>query len=360
VGDADAAPLIDERVALAAARAIIAGRRDDPAAAARLRTEVAADLPVIDAAARRWTGLGADLPRTEVRVVGRLGWVRANLAGLRGAFEPLREKLGARRVVTSRVLGAQLGGLFGLLSTRVLGQFVLPLGSRVAGGATGELVVVGPNVLDLADDRPELAADVRRTVMLHEVTHRLQFDGAPWLGAHLQDLLDRYLEGARVTGDAVADLAADLPGAVASAIAAGSPQPLIELILTPDQLTVMDEAQGLMSLLEGHGNAAMYGATDGLITDPGGVREHLASRRGDLTAKVLNAVGGMETKRRQYREGERFVDHVVAAAGVHGLNRAFERADHLPRGDEIGDPDAWMARVGAAPDSSGGTLPPPR
>jgi coenzyme F420 biosynthesis associated uncharacterized protein len=345
VEDRNAPPLIDERVAIAAARAIAIGRRDDPAAAARLRADVAEDLPAIDAAARAWTGLGDDLPATTVRVVGRIGWVRANLAGLRGAFEPLRDRLGPRRIVTSRVLGAQLGALFGLLSTRVLGQFVLPLGSRVAGGATGELVVVGPNVLELGEQRGDLAVDVRRTVLLHEVTHRLQFDGAPWLGPHLQALLDRYLEGARISSTAVAEVAAELPGAVARVIETGSPQPLLELVLTPDQLEVMDEAQGLMSLLEGHGNAAMYGATAGLVTDPEGVREHLASRRGDLTARLLNVIGGMELKRRQYAEGESFVDGVLARAGVDGLNRAFERAEHLPRGEEIADPDGWLARV---------------
>ncbi len=345
-------PLIDERVAIAAARLVVIGKRDEAAAAARLRTEVAEDLPAIDAAARRWSGLGADLPPTRARVVGRLGWVRANLAGMRGAFEPLRERLGSRRAVTSRVLGAQLGGLLGLLSTRVLGQYVLPLGSRVAGGATGELVVVGPNVLELGRERGELATDVRRTVLLHEVTHRLQFDGSPWLGPHLQGLLDRYLEGARLSGEAVADVAAGLPATIAKIIATGSPQPLIELVLTPDQLTVMDEAQGLMSLLEGHGNAAMYGATSGLVDDPDGVREHLASRRGDLTAKVLNTVGGFELKRRQYAEGETFVDGVVARAGIAGLNLAFERAEHLPRGEEIADPEGWLARVGGSTTTS--------
>jgi coenzyme F420 biosynthesis associated uncharacterized protein len=347
VDDRSPPPLIDERVATSAARLVVIGRRDDPAAASRLRADVASDLPAIDAAARAWTGLGADLPATTVRVVGRIGWVRANLAGLRGAFEPLREKLGARRVVTSRVLGVQLGALFGLMSTRVLGQFVLPLGSRVAGGATGELLVVGPNVLELGEQRGDLAVDVRRTVLLHEVTHRLQFDGAPWLGPHLQGLLDRYLAGARLSNTAIADVAADLPRAVAKVIETGTPQPLLEVVLTPDQLEVIEEAQGLMSLLEGHGNAAMYGATAGLIADPEGVREHLASRRGDVTAKLLNAVGGMELKRRQYAEGERFVDGVVARAGVEGLNRAFERSEHLPRGAEIADPEGWLSRVSA-------------
>lgn len=345
--DRNAPPLIDERVALSAARLVVLGRRDDPAAASRLRADVTSDLPAIDAAARDWTGLGAELPPTTVRVVGRLGWVRANLAGLRGAFEPLRERIGARRVVTSRVLGAQLGALFGLMSTRVLGQFVLPLGSRVAGGATGELLVVGPNVLELGEQRGDLAVDVRRTVLLHEVTHRLQFDGAPWLGPHLQGLLDRYLADARLSNTAVAEVAADLPRAIVKVIETGTPQPLLEVVLTPDQLEIIEEAQGLMSLLEGHGNAAMYGATAGLIADPEGVREHLASRRGDVTAKLLNAIGGMELKRRQYAEGERFVDAVIARAGVDGLNRAFERSEHLPRGAEIADPEGWLSRVSA-------------
>lgn len=347
-------PLINERVAAWSARLVIIGvspLRDDPAAAARLRAEVAADLPAIDAAARSWSALGHDLPPTTVRVVGRGGWVRANLAGMRGALEPLRDRLGARRAVTSRVLGVQLGALFGLLSLKVLGQYVLPLGQRADGASAtggGELLVVGPNVLSLGEDRPELAADVRRTVLLHEVTHRLQFDGAPWLGGHLQGLLDRYLGEAKLDRAAVLEVAADLPGAVAKVRATGDIRPLLDVVLTETQQQVLDEAQGLMSLLEGHGNAAMYGATAGVVDDPDGVRDHLASRRGDVTSKVLDAVGGMQMKRRQYAEGERFVDGVIARAGVAGLNLAFERPEHLPRADEVADPDGWLARVTSA------------
>jgi coenzyme F420 biosynthesis associated uncharacterized protein len=189
---------------------------------------------------------------------------------------------------------------------------------------------------------------VRRTVLLHEVTHRLQFDTTPWLAPHLQGLLDRYLGAARLDPAVLVEVAADLPGVVAKVAATGTITPLLEVVLTDEQLTVLDEAQGLMSLLEGHGNAAMYGATSGLVDDPEGVREHLASRRNDITSKVLSVVGGLEMKRRQYAEGESFVDTVVARVGIDGLNRAFERPDHLPRGAEVGDPEAWLARVGAA------------
>ena len=351
---ADPLPLVDERVAVWAARAVVGGLapgRDDADAAARLRADVARDLPAIDAAARSWSQLGADLPPTTVRVVGRVGWVRANLAGVRGAFEPLRERVTSSRVIASRVLGAQMGALFGLLSVKVLGQYVLPLGQRddgrsVRGG--GELLLVGPNVLSLAEERPELAGDVRRAVLLHEVTHRLQFDGTPWLGGHLQGLLDRYLHEARLEPTALLDLAADLPKLVAQVRTSGDVRPLMDAVMTEEQRRVIDEAQGLMSLLEGHGNAAMYGATEGVVDDPEGVRAHLASRRGDVTSKLLDAVAGMEMKRRQYREGESFVDGVIARAGVTGLNRAFERPQHLPRVAEVADPEGWLARVVAS------------
>lgn len=342
--DDDATPLIDERAAMRAARLTSSSQRSDPVASARLRAEVLTDLPAIDAAARDWTRLGTDLPPTEVRVVGRLAWVRANLAGMRGAFEPLAGRLEGRRRIASRVLGAQVGALLGLLSGKVLGQYVLPLG--VGGG--GELVVVGPNVLELGEHDAELATDVRRTVLLHEITHRLQFDGAPWLSDHLRSILDRYLEHARLDPAALLEAAPRLPEAIAQVRATGTIQPLVDTVLAPEQVAVLAEAQGLMSLLEGHGNAVMFDAGGDLISDPEAVREALAARRGDVTSKVLTAVAGLETKRRQYREGEAFVRAVLDLGGVATLNRAFERPENLPHGDEVDDASGWLARLDAA------------
>jgi coenzyme F420 biosynthesis associated uncharacterized protein len=340
----DGPPLLDESAARWAAAFVTPARRTDAAAVAALRSDVAADLPRIDAAARSWTNLGTELPPAEAAVVGRSGFVEANLAGLRGVFEPLRARLERRRGLASRVLGVQVGALLGLLSVKVLGQYVLPLGS--SGG--GRLLVVGPNVLDLADEHGELAADIRNTVVLHEVTHRIQFDATPWLADHLRELMDRYLAGSRVDSAALLDIAPRIPAALAEAKASGDIQPLLQTVLTEAQAEVIGEAQGLMSLLEGHGNATMYSAaTEELIADPDGVREALASRRSDVTAKILTAVGGLEMKRRQYREGEAFVREVVELAGVDGLNRAFATPEHLPTADEVSDPAGWLARVGA-------------
>lgn len=337
----DAPSVIDETVAIWAARLVAPTRPAEPARVAALRASVLADLPRVDAAARSWSQLGADLAPTRCRVIGRIAWVRANLAAMRGAFRPLGDKLSGNRVIASRVLGAQLGGLLGLLSTKVLGQFILPFG----GPGGGQLVLVGPNLLDLADEHGDLADDIRRTVLLHEVTHRLQFDGTDWLGEHLRGLLDRYLANARVDAQAIVDAAGKLPEAVRRMRETSSILPLVETVLTEEQVAVVDEAQGLMSLLEGHGNAAMFSGADGVVGRPDDVREALASRRADVTTRILTAVAGLEMKKRQYREGEAFVQAVIDDAGVVGLNRAFERPENLPRADEVADPQAWLARV---------------
>jgi coenzyme F420 biosynthesis associated uncharacterized protein len=335
--------IVDEGVALWAARTVLPRSSPDPDRVAALRRDIAQEMAQVDRAARAWTGLGVDLPPTEGAVVGRLGWVRANLAAIRGAFDPLAARLERRRALASRVLGVQLGALLGLMSTKVLGQYVLPLG----GPGGGQLVIVGPNLLALAEEHGTVAGDIRRSVLVHEITHRLQFDGAPWLGDHLRGLLRRYLEGTRLDTAALLGVAADLPGAVTRVVATGSVTPLLEAVLSEEQYDVIMEAQGLMSLLEGHGNAAMYLGSGPVVDDAAAVREALDSRRGDVTSRILTAVAGLDMKRRQYAEGEVFVREVVERAGVGTLNRAFDGPDTLPRPDDIADPDAWLRRVGA-------------
>lgn len=335
--------LFDEGIAERTAALVAPFRRTDAEEAAELRARVADDLGLLDDAARRWTGLGPDLPPTQVRVVSRAGWVRANLVGLRGAFDPLHDKV-VGRPLASGAIGVQLGGLLGLLSTKVLGQYVLPLG----GPGQGQLVLVGPNVLELSDRYGALADDVRRTVMLHEITHRLQFDGAPWLGDHLRGLLNRYLEASRLDPAALIEMVERIPRVLRELRRDPSVTPLLQLVLSPEQLEVVEEAQALMTLLEGHGNAAMYGAAEGLVSDPEGMRDALERRRSDLATRILTAVAGLEMKKRQYAEGEAFVRAVVDRVGTEGLNRAFERPEDLPRPEELDDPDAWITRVGAA------------
>lgn len=341
VSETDQRPLIDERVALRAAGVAAPHRQAQPSEVAALRAEIQRDLPQIDAAARQWSQLGPELAPVRVAVVGRTGWVRANLAALRGTFEPLRERL-ERRTVAKRLLSVQVGALFGLLSAKVLGQYILPFG----GPGGGQLVIVGPNVLELAERHGNLAEDIRRAVLLHEVTHRLQFDATPWLGPHLRDLVDRYVANMRERPMTLGELAPKLPEVIEQVRRTGTIEPVLGAVLTEPQREIIDEAQGLMSLLEGHGNTAMFDAAPRtLIRDPEGVRAALANRSQDVTTKVLTAVAGLEMKRQQYRQGEAFVREVLELGGIEGLNQAFGEPDNLPRGDEVTDAAAWFDRV---------------
>ncbi|HKJ56346.1 MAG TPA: zinc-dependent metalloprotease [Nitriliruptoraceae bacterium] len=333
--------MLDTRTALATARLFMPAGVSDAAAAADLQRRVAAEWDELDAAARNWSQLGVDLPPTRGRVVGRMGWIRANVATMVPISEMVAARLERSAPGASRVMSVQVGGLFGLLSTKVLGQYVLPL----AGQGSGQLLIVGPNVLSLATEFGDVADDLRRSVLVHEIVHRLQFDGTGWLGQYLRDLLHEYVEATDLRPERVKELAARLPDALREAVAASSPEPLMNAILTPPQQALMERAQGFMSLLEGHGNAAMsLGAAD-VVHDPEAVREALESRRGDLTSKVLTAVAGMDMKRRQYVDGEAFVRAVVEREGVDGLNRAFAEPANLPTLDEIADPAAWLQRT---------------
>ena len=333
--------LVDLRVARTAARLVLPSPSVGPAQARDLQRAVRAELPEIDAAARAWTRLGHDLPPTEVRVVGRMGWIELNLRVLTGVLDRVAARLPVRPAGGAQVVGAQLGTLFGLLATRVLGQFVLPL----AGPGAGQLVVVGPNVVDLAERSPDVADDLRRTVLLHEVAHRLQFDAVPWLGSHLRELVATYLDHGPTDPADVLRIVQRLPTAVAESLRRGRVEPIMQALLTAAQAATLDRAQALMSLLEGHGNATMRLATADVVADPDGVEVALAARRDDLAARVLRQVAGLERKQRQYAEGEAFVRHVVDAGGVERLNRAFAGPEQLPTLEEIGDPASWLTRT---------------
>jgi len=338
--------IFDERWASWAASTVAQRYPVQPDAVDDLRAAVKDDLGAIDAAARRFTELGQGLTPASVTVVGRMGWVRTNLAAIGGVLEPLRPRL-EERPAARQLLGIQLGAVFGLMSSKVLGQFVLPLSSDNDGEPSGEgqLIVVGPNVLQLAEHSPDIAVDIRRAVLLHEVTHRLQFASAPWLAEHLRELVAEYLEHARIDPDAVRRVTSDAPRIVAEIRKTGTVKPLLDAVLTEEQTQIIDQAQALMTLLEGHGNTVMFDAGEGLISDGEHIRAALANRRRDVTSRVLTSVFGMDAKRRQYQDGEVFVRHVLEHSGAAALNLAFRSKADLPRSQELDDPSAWLQRV---------------
>ena len=146
--------------------------------------------------------LPAELPALEA--VDRPAWIAANLKSMRPLLGPLTERMsdgtgplsGPLRSASGFLLGAQVGALTGVLSQRVLGQYDLAL---LDASVPPRLLLLAPNLAltarNLGVDRDELVL----WVTIHEITHAVQFSGAPWLRDHLGGMLKELIDGLQVT-----------------------------------------------------------------------------------------------------------------------------------------------------------------
>jgi coenzyme F420 biosynthesis associated uncharacterized protein len=294
----------------------------DEAAAAvvELREGAARSTPLV----QEFTGLHAEPGTAPVLVVDRKGWLRANADG----FATFAEAVG------SRVTGAEVGLMLGFLGTKVLGQFDPFYAPH------GRLLLVAPNVVHVEREIHADPTDFRLWVCLHEETHRVQFTANPWLGDHLlaqmNELADTIepsalLEGLRRGAEAIR----------------GGNGSVLDLVSSPEQKEILDRVTGVMSLLEGHADVVMDGVGPTVIPSVAQIRAKFNQRRQGVGAldKLLRRLLGLDAKMAQYRDGAAFVRHVVDKAGMDDFNAVWGGPSSLPSKAEIGDPDAWVARV---------------
>ncbi len=298
------------------------------------------------------TGLVSAAGPARARVVDRAGWVTANVASFQRLLRPVTERFGSKIVgpaapLSRAVTGAQVGALLGFMSTRVLGQYDLLVLEDEHPEQQDLVYYVGPNILALEKRYSFPPREFRLWLALHEVTHRAQFTGVPWLRQHYLGLVEGVLD--------VADLdATRLLGALRRAAddVAHRRNPLAEgglpaLLASPEQREVFSRLNGLMSLLEGHGDTTMDRAGAARIPSADRFARVLRQRRqqaNPLLRLVLQAVG-LEAKLAQYEAGERFIEAVEASGGPGLLDRVWERPEHLPTLDEVGEPGRWVARL---------------
>jgi coenzyme F420 biosynthesis associated uncharacterized protein len=249
--------------------------------------------------------------------------------------------------LSGKVAGAELGAMLGWMSTRVLGQYDLLVLEDEEPEDQDLVYYVGTNILALEKRQSFPPEEFRLWVALHEVTHRTQFTGVPWLRPYFLSLVHQLVD------DADPDPARlfTAVGRVAEAIRFRR-NPLDDggvaaLFATPEQLKVMEQVGGLMSLLEGHGDVIMDRAAVERVPSAPRFARALRARRAEmnLAAKLLQRLIGLEAKLAQYEQGEAFIAAVEDVGGPALLNRAFERAENLPSLEEIRDPARWLARV---------------
>jgi coenzyme F420 biosynthesis associated uncharacterized protein len=345
---ARAAALVDWGTAAETGRRVGGGGPPTPAVdRARLREDLAGLVPEAEAAIGDFTGLHADGFRARPWVMSRGEWVVANLNALQRLLEPLAAKLlpagKSRSDLRRKALGAQIGGLLGYVSRKVLGQYDVFLPPD----DDGLLYFVGPNVVETERRYALPPRDFRLWIAIHEVTHRVQFGATPWLKPYLQRQVDAYLDTVQVDSR---EMMAQLKRAVDEARGGADwrgPQGIL-LLMNDAQRALFAKMQAMMALLEGHASFVMNRVAAGRVEDLDRMRRSLRQRRQSTgVEKGFQRAIGFDSKIAQYDTGERFVRAVVDAVGMERFNLVWEREEHLPTPEEVADPSRWVGRVAA-------------
>jgi coenzyme F420 biosynthesis associated uncharacterized protein len=323
--------------------------------AAAVVAELRADADRSTGLVREFTGLVAQEHTAPVLVVDRRGWVQANADGFAKIIEPLVVKLAAKKgvpqglslAIGSRVTGAEVGLLLGFLGSKVLGQFDPFYGVDMSTPEPGEptpsgrLLLVAPNIVHVEREIDADPTDFRLWVCLHEETHRVQFTAVPWMRDHLfsqMQALVETVEPTRMLDDGLRRVSEALRGGGGS---------LMDVMSTPEQKEILDRVTGVMSLLEGHADVVMDGVGPSVIPSVDHIRARFNERRKGVGTldRILRRLLGLDAKMAQYRDGAAFVRHVVDKVGMERFNAVWAGPENLPSKSEIGDPDAWIARV---------------
>jgi coenzyme F420 biosynthesis associated uncharacterized protein len=316
---------------------------------AQLRSSAVAAHPHVESVTGLRTTAGAG-----VLIVDRPGWARANISAFRTLMAPViaesfekRGKPPAGRVASigSRVAGAELGTLLGILSSRVLGQYDAFADDA---GAPGRLLLVAPTIVSVERELGVEPSDFRLWVCLHEETHRVQFTSTPWLADHVLGEVRGLISELMLEPSQLAErLVAALRGLPEILRAEGSGSPLLDALQSPEQRRRLAGITAVMSLLEGHADVVMDDVGPQVVPTVGTIRERFAQRRAGrgTVDQILRRLLGLDAKARQYADGARFVRGVIERVGMDGFNAVWQSPDTLPLAPEIADPAAWVRRV---------------
>ncbi len=340
---------IDWRRAEQIATRIADRHADHPAAAA---IDVSAMVSRLEDQIESTTGLRSLSGPASVGVIDRPAWIRANISSFQHLLEPLVEQWSAKLPtglagsISGQIAGAELGALLGWMSSRVLGQYDLLVGRDDLDDA---VYMVGPNLAGLEKRFGFEPVEFRTWVLLHELTHRAQFTGVPWMREHFTELVNTSIRFAnpdpRRIVDALRESLTDRDRARQQVRDTG----VFGLIATPEQMVVIQQIAGLMSLLEGHGDVTMSRAVGDLVPSAPRFAAVLSARRrrSNPLSRLMLRLTGIEGKLNQYAAGERFIEAIEAQGGPRAVDVCWRAPANLPSLEEIRNPQLWLDRVGA-------------
>ncbi len=302
------------------------------------------------------TGLRSLVGPARARVTDRAGWVTANVASFQRLLRPVIDRLaphlpaGPMASVGRVAAGIQVGTILGWMSTRVLGQYDLLLIEEERPEDQDMVYYVGPNIVGLEKRFGFPPKQFRLWLALHEVTHRAQFTGVPWMRQHFLSLVDKAIGSIDPDPRRLLEALKTAVGYIREGTNPLAEGGLLNLVAVPEQRAVIVQLQSLMSLLEGHGDVIMDRAGAAAIPSARRFSRVLRERRKQARgpARLLQQLIGLEAKMRQYEEGEQFIAAVEAEGGPELFDKVWRGPDWLPTLEEVRDPHRWVSRVRAA------------
>ena len=341
---------VAERVAGRVARRI--DTRIDWATLRSLVTDFEEVTAQAEALVEESTGLRSSAGPARAQVATREEWIHANVSSFRRLLGPVLARAGKGQGLpgflgpVGRVAaGAEMGVVLGWMSGRVLGQYDLLFAD--SGSPQDAVYYVGQNIVSLERRHGFEPREFRLWIALHELTHRAQFTGVPWLRAHFLDLVERSVAIAspdpRQVLEALGRMAVDIRSGRNPLAESG----LVGALASPEQLETLRSIQGMMSLLEGHGDVTMDRAARDLIPNAEHYSQVLRARRESASGlmKFFQQLIGLEAKLRQYADGARFVREIESTGGPELLALAWQGPENLPSAAEIQAPDRWVSRL---------------
>jgi coenzyme F420 biosynthesis associated uncharacterized protein len=297
-------------------------------------------------------------------VIDRGEWAEANIAGMTLMLAPLAERLEPRldrlpfpvRVGQQALVSIEMGVLLGYVSRRVLGQYDVlipedhpnpPSRGRRRSREGAALYFVGPNMVETERRWGFVPEEFALWVAVHEVTHRFQFAGVPWLRERFFGLVRAYLGVTDVDAGSLTKRLASAASKLATGKVPVEERHPAYLIATDEQRAVLNQIQALMAVVEGHGNYVMDAVGERVIPSFKRMR-HVFERRREQTntlQKIVNQVLGLEMKLRQYELGQKFCEEIAKREGDAGFAYLWSAPEHLPTLEELKEPRRWLARV---------------
>ena len=359
--------LIDPRVARAVARRCT-GRSDLDGSylMERLRRDLDEAVPLAEDLVADASGISRPAP-VRWGVIDRAAWAEANIVGMARLLEPLAARLGHRmerlplpvRIAQRTAISAEVGLLLGYVSRRVLGQYdvlvtetpeLVRPGRRGRGRAVPDgasLYFVGQNIVETERRFGFVPRDFALWVAVHEVTHRFQFAGVPWLQDRFFSLIGNYLGSLQLDASGLASRISSAARRLLSGSVPPEERNPMYLLASEDQRRSLDELQALMAVVEGHGNYVMDAVGREVIPSFARMRRVFERRREQTTMlqRTINHVIGLEMKLRQYELGQKFCEAVVAAEGPRALGRLWTSPSSFPSLAELREPQTWLRRV---------------